>query len=116
MDVLLSKGQISGIRNTKFWDDSLLQHRVGNGIGSMCAAANELQPFKFHEYERIHNDHYFYKNYKNPSRKLGDAGQILRANDLYREAHFKDGGYFKNPYKIQFWSYEKKSPDLKRSR
>ena len=34
----------------------------------------------------------------------------------YRGGHFKDGGYFKNSYKIQFWSYEKKSPDLKRSR
>ena len=33
----------------------------------------------------------------------------------YRNVHFKDSEYLKIQYKFEFWSYEKKSSDLKRS-
>ena len=34
----------------------------------------------------------------------------------YRIVRFKDSSNFKTSYKIQFWSYGQKTPDLKRSR
>ena len=34
---------------------------------------------------------------------------------MYRTVRFKDSQNFKIQYKIQFWCYDKKSPDLKRS-
>ena len=42
--------------------------------------------------------------------------RVASSQSWYREAHFKEVENLKNPYKIQFWSYEKNFPDLKRSR
>ena len=39
----------------------------------------------------------------------------LITNLGYRKGHFKDSKYLKIQYKFEFWSYEKKSSDLKRS-
>ena len=35
---------------------------------------------------------------------------------LYRFGHFKDTLNLKSPYKIEFWSDKKKTPEMKRSR